>query len=502
MKEIMPRGIKMHTSIAGVRDEVNSCEKEIAGDVDDKYKNHDEMEPDEIYEIMNTEMENTFENDGNEESTSDRFENNLHAEEERKDSDQLESSVEQKNDDNEENGNSEAIRTRVGRFIKPPSRFGFNNLQMRIEEYNTDEARVLVNIMQCMEQKFQFAQRYTLNKSTMKFGNRARQAARSELLQLNKRMVFRPIHRDDITKEEMEKSMESLMFLTEKRDGTVKARACANGSVQREYVMRGKAASPTVISESGFITSTIDAKENRDVMACDIPNAFVQTEIKEQEIGKRIIMKIRGSLLEILIEMDPEKYNEYVVLEIGRRIVYVVMLKALYGMMMSSLLYYLKFRGDLEGIGFRVNPYDPCVANRIVRNRQHTVIWHVDVLKSSHVNSKVNDDFLNWLKKKYANDGVGKVTVTRGKRHVYLGLTLFFLGEGKLKIDMVDYINKMCEEFPERLDGETKYPWTETLFSVDKNSPVLSTESSNSFHTHTMKVMIWLRGQGLMYFQR
>jgi len=140
------------------------------------------------------------------------------------------------------------------------------------------------------------------------------------------------------------------------------------------------------------------------------------------------------------------------------------MLKALYGMMMSSLLYYLKFRGDLEGIGFRVNPYDPCVANRIVRNRQHTVIWHVDVLKSSHVNSKVNDDFLNWLKKKYANDGVGKVTATRGKRHDYLGITLFFLGEGKLKIDMIDYINKCVKNFPKGLMGKLNTPGRRNCF--------------------------------------
>ncbi len=117
----------------------------------------------------------------------------------------------------------------------------------------------------------------------------------------------------------------------------------ANGSVQREYVLRDKA-SPTVISESVFITSTIDAKENRDIMTCDIPNAFVQTEIKKQEIGERIIMKILGILLEILVEMDPEKYSEYVVVEDGWRTVYVVMLKALYGMMMSLLLYNLKFR--------------------------------------------------------------------------------------------------------------------------------------------------------------
>ena len=43
-------------------------------------------------------------------------------------------------------------------------------------------------------------------------------------------------------------------------------------------------------------------------------------------------------------------------------------------------------RGDLEAIGFQVNPYDPCVANRIVKNRQHTVIWHVDDLKSTRAN--------------------------------------------------------------------------------------------------------------------
>jgi len=491
--EGMTRGIKMHTSIPGVHEEVSSDEEEVTQDSD-----YDEMLPDEIYENMNTEMEDTFGTDGNEENVVDTFEIDEHVEEENENNDtendgenneQLEPSEEHENNDAENDEESEKVTTRGGRVVKPPSRYGFNNLQVRVKEYNIEEARVLVNIMQCMEQKFQFAQRYTINKSTMKFGNRARQAARSELQQLNKRMVFTPIHRKDITKEEMEKSMESLMFVTEKRDGTVKARACANGSAQREYIVREKAASPTVISESVFITSCIDARESRDVMTCDIPNAFVQTEIQNQEIGERIIMKIRGTLLEILVEMYPEKYSEYVVEEGGRRTLYVVMLKALYGMMMSSLLYYLKFREDLEGIGFLVNPYDPCVANRIVKDGQHTVIWHVDDLKSTHANSVVNDDFFSWLKKKYANDGVGEVKVTRGKRHQYLGMKLVFASGGKLKIDMVDYFDKMCREFPEELDGDTKYPWTEKLFAVDKNSDVLNTERKNSFHTHTMKTM-------------
>jgi hypothetical protein len=44
---------------------------------------------------------------------------------------------------------------------------------------------------------------------------------------------------------------------------------------------------------------------------------------------------------------------------------HVKMLKAIYGMLQSSLWYYKKFCKDIESIGFEVNPYDPCVANRI-----------------------------------------------------------------------------------------------------------------------------------------
>jgi len=135
-------------------------------------------------------------------------------------------------------------------------------------------------------------------------------------------------------------------------------------------------------------------------------------------------MKIRGTLLEILV--DPEKYDKYVELEDGRKTLYVIMLRALYGMMISSLQYYRKFLENLKSIGFQVNPYDPCVANRTVRGSQHTVTWHVDDLKSSHVNSKVNDEFLNWLEEKYAADGVGTVKAVRGPRHDYLGINLDF----------------------------------------------------------------------------
>ena len=85
----------------------------------------------------------------------------------------------------------------------------------------------------------------------------------------------------------------SLIFLVEKRDQSVKARMCANGSTQREYMERDDASSPTVMCESILITAGIEAKQHRDVMTCDIPNALVQTDIPKEKLekGKRIIMK-------------------------------------------------------------------------------------------------------------------------------------------------------------------------------------------------------------------
>ena len=41
---------------------------------------------------------------------------------------------------------------------------------------------------------------------------------------------------------------------------------------------------------------------------------------------------------------------------------YVRLLKALYGLLQSALLFYRKLRSKLEDFGFEVNPYDPCVA--------------------------------------------------------------------------------------------------------------------------------------------
>ena len=158
----------------------------------------------------------------------------------------------------------------------------------------------------------QFIQTYSLMRGMKHFGNKGKEAAMNEMKQLHERNVFESVRIEDFNNNERKRALESLIFLVEKRNGTMKGRACASGSVQRPYIDKDDATSPTVSTEAVLITSLLEAKENRDVMTADIPNAFVQTEVDNKKFGEQIIMKIRRPLVDMLVEIAPEVYTDYV----------------------------------------------------------------------------------------------------------------------------------------------------------------------------------------------
>jgi hypothetical protein len=51
--------------------------------------------------------------------------------------------------------------------------------------------------------------------------------------QLHDHIDFRPVDVNDLTTEELQRALESLIFLVENCDGKVKGHTCANGSTQR-----------------------------------------------------------------------------------------------------------------------------------------------------------------------------------------------------------------------------------------------------------------------------
>ena len=135
-----------------------------------------------------------------------------------------------------------------------------------------------------------------------------------------------------------------------------------------------------------------------------------------------------------------------------------------------------------------MNPYDVCVANRIVKGKQHTITWHVDDVKSSHVDPKVNDDFYEWCVKMYGE--IGEVKNVRGKKHDYLAMILDYSEKGKLKVDMKYYIKAMVDDFPLDFgERQTTAPWNDKLFKVIEKEKKLNEKERKIFHTFVMKSM-------------
>ena len=174
------------------------------------------------------------------------------------------------------------------------------------------------------------------------------------------------------------------MLTKVKPTGECKSRTVADGSQQRGTVEDSDKTSPTVNLSSIFLTAVIEAKENRDVAVIDIPNAFLHSDLPDEQ---QVIMRLNGEMADIMMRIAPEIYRQYVVMKNGKKVLYVKLQKALYGLLQAALLFYEKLAADLVADGFKINPYDPCVANKIINGTQMTVIWHVDDLKISHAES-------------------------------------------------------------------------------------------------------------------
>jgi hypothetical protein len=94
--------------------------------------------------------------------------------------------------------------------------------------------------------------------------------------------------------------------------------------------------------------------------------------------------------------------------EKGKPVLYVRLLKALYGTLQAALLFWKDLTGNFAEWGFELNPYDWCVANKMINGKQCTILWHVDDLKDP----EVVKDILRMLNERYGKKS--PLVVTRG----------------------------------------------------------------------------------------
>ena len=81
-----------------------------------------------------------------------------------------------------------------------------------------------------------------------------------------------------------------------------------------------------------------------------------------------------------------------------KKVLYLRVLRALYRCLESALLWYDLYSSTLVKHGFKINPYNRCVANKVIKNKQCTIVFYVDDNKISYVASEVVTDVLNILK--------------------------------------------------------------------------------------------------------
>ena len=277
----------------------------------------------------------------------------------------------------------------------------------------------------------------------------------------------------------------------------IKGRGCADGRKQRLFANKDDVSSPTVSTKGLLLTCVIEALEYRDVATVDIPGAFMQSDMEGIK-GETTYMKLKGQTVDILNSLDPKLYQTYVEYEGGKKTIYVKLQKALYGTLQASLLFWKNLTKMLKDSGFKINPYDWCVANKIVNGKQLTVVWHVDKLKISHVDDKVVTGCINMLDKKYGWEACGKrcpLTMRRGKMHDYLGMTLDYSVDGKVKIDMRDYIATILEDLPTEFQGSAVTPAATHLFEVNEKCEKLPKKSADFFH-HVVAQLLFLCKRG------
>ena len=86
----------------------------------------------------------------------------------------------------------------------------------------------------------------------------------------------------------------------------------------------------------------------------------------------------------MICKIDEKDKKYKIPKKLGRELIYREMYRAMYGHLLSGILWYKKLRGYVKLWGFEMNPYNECTFNMVIDGAQCTILYHVKDLKISH----------------------------------------------------------------------------------------------------------------------
>ena len=346
--------------------------------------------------------------------------------------------------------------------------------------YNTEHidklAEELSEIRRSKRQQERRVNRMSVKEAKQKYGDAADAALQKEVQQIVDMESFKPLHFRDLTEDEKQRIIHSSAFLKEKLDDNgdfalLKARLVGSGNeMDRDLYESGS--SPTVATESVFIELALMAGANMKWATIDIGSAYLHSKMEEF-----VAVLIAPSIVPYVVAAMPEA-AEFVDSK-GRLLVQ--LLKALYGCLQSSRLWYNHMSSVLIGGGYRVNQYDPCVFHKGDVKEQSTVCLHVDDLFVAASTQAQLDEVVELLKSEFK-----EVKVKTGKVNSYLGMRIKETADF-IEVDMTAYIEE-CLTWA-KVAGVAITPAEPDLFEVDESSPAVDKSRREDFHTGAAKLL-------------
>jgi hypothetical protein len=270
------------------------------------------------------------------------------------------------------------------------------------------------------------------------------------------------------------------MFLKEKFDPEgkyvkMKARLVGGGDQQsRDDIDHEEITSPTAAVPFIFAIASIAASEHRSVITADVPMAYLHADNSKYNIS----MILDRVMSKVIIELDPT-YGQYMRAD---GTIMVLLKRAIYGCVESAKLWYKLISSILIDDGYKANPLDGCIFNKIGTNgKQVTIIIYVDDFMCTSIDTDTMYNTISIIEKKLKC----KLKIATGNIHSYLGMTWDFSINNICKITMPAYTIDLIKD--SGITGTIGSPAPDHLFTIDSAASPLDKAAKERFHSLVAK---------------
>jgi hypothetical protein len=252
--------------------------------------------------------------------------------------------------------------------------------------------------------------------------------------------------------------------------------ACGNFQGPAENL---RTSSPTVDYHDVLLMLNLAWIQGQSIGTIDIAGAYLKAELPPQQ-SKKYFLRLPKYIADVLCKL----YPEFKVHRLSNGDIIVEIVKALYGLIQSALLWYEKCSGILKELSFVASSIDGCLFYRHMDDAIEWIVLHVDdMLIGMHDKNALVQLSMD-LKQKL---GEQSINLIMDKQLSYLGVCIDVRDDGFF-LSQPGYVAELLKRFGISKGKVT--PSIASLFNLEPDSTMTFTEEQiSSFKSATASVL-------------